>query len=92
MKELENQNLVVLAWRLDTKITAEMYVDAVDDLVYFAKKEVFDKFREILEEHRKVSMIGCPEHCFCYDIDTELMKEELKSQPPNTKNLKFKRR
>ena len=48
MKKLENQNLVVLAWRLYTKITVEEYVDAVDKLVYFAKKEVFDDIDKLI--------------------------------------------
>ena len=62
MKELETQNIVVCAWRLDTKISAEKYVDALDKLIALAKKEVFDdkefdiirntnKFKKLMERH-----------------------------------------
>src|SRR3990167_3820662 len=47
--ELENQNLVVCAWRLDTKISAEEYVDAIDKLKFLAKKEVFDDIKILLD-------------------------------------------
>ena len=45
--ELENQNLIVCAWRLDIKISAEEYVDALDRLILLAKKEVFDDIEEM---------------------------------------------
>ncbi len=40
--ELEKQNIIVCAWRLDTEISAERYVDALDDLIALAKKEAID--------------------------------------------------
>ena len=49
---------------------------SVVDVKLKAKKEVFDKFRKILDVHRGVSMVTCSEDCFCWNIDTELMKEE----------------
>lgn len=43
MTRLSEHNLVVCAWRLDTKISAEKYVDALDKLIYLAKDEVANK-------------------------------------------------
>lgn len=54
----------------------EISKEELNHLIREYKKEVFDRFREIVEEHRKKSMITCQEDCFCWDIDTELLKEE----------------
>ena len=47
MNKLEKINLVVLAWRFDTKISAEQYVDAVDNLIK-AAKHILDFGPEII--------------------------------------------
>ena len=52
----------------------------IKEAIQRAKKEMFDYFRELLNEHRKVFYVGCEENCFCFDIDSELMKEEQDSE------------
>ena len=54
MTELEEHNLVVCAWRLDTTIDADKYVDSLDKLIYLAKKEVFDDIEENLDYYKTV--------------------------------------
>ena|SRR3990167_6381744 len=66
----------------------------IKEAIQRAKKEMFDYFRELLNEHRKVFYVGCEENCFCFDIDSELMKEEQRhlsnSEPKgSTQNNNF---
>jgi len=44
VSELENWNRICCIRRLDFTFKAEDYVDALDKLIYLAKKELFDKF------------------------------------------------
>ena len=53
LTKLGYQNLVVCAWRLDTSVSAETYVDAVDKLVALAKQEVFNDLICIWTEFNK---------------------------------------
>ena len=51
LTELEKQNIVVCAWRLDTRISAEKYIDALDKLILLTKKEVFDDVDQFVRKY-----------------------------------------
>lgn len=45
------------------------------------KEESFEnKVSEILHNHREKNFISCEETCFCWDIDSLLVEEELKGE------------
>jgi len=53
MKEktkLENWNRICCIRRLDISFSAEDYVTALDDLIYYAKKEVLDEVKTMVNE------------------------------------------
>ena len=57
LDEVNLCNLAILAWRYDTKISAETYINAIDKLIYLVKQEVLkEKKAELLKEIDKIKI------------------------------------
>ena len=79
--ELENQSLVVCAWRLDTKISAEDYVDALDKLIDLAKLEGRKQLAEEIIKDISARRIKHPEIVYLYLTDViGVIKEKLQKE------------